>query len=306
MLLALAMTTLFDRPFTPAHTGLVGSPIDRDDRIRRDKEALWAARMHPGARWMLLDNLEPLVDTSNGVDIQWLRRSEIPDDALTVFLGLDDDLPRFAVAASAAGLPGEVIDPRRAAASMDDGRAAIVAHARSLIDWHQRHGFCANCGSSTVLEKAGYARRCNGCGHEHFPRTDPVVIMLAVDGDRVLLGRQPRFPKGFMSALAGFVEPGESLEEAVRRELYEEAGIRTGRVTYVASQPWPFPSSLMVGAFAEALTTEISLDDEEIEEARWVTRDEVAAAFAGNGSFMTPPQLAIAYTLLKTWFDATA
>lgn len=299
------MTSLFDRPFTPARTGLIGSPIDRDDRIRRDKEALWAARMHPGARWLLLDNLEPLMDT-NGIDIQWLRRSEVPAEALTVFLGLENDMPRFAVAGSAADLPGEVVDPRRAAASMDDGRGAIVAHARSLIDWHQRHGFCANCGGTTELEKAGYARRCNGCGHEHFPRTDPVVIMLAVHGDSVLLGRQPRFPKGFLSALAGFVEPGESLEEAVRRELQEEAGIKTGRVAYVASQPWPFPSSLMVGAFAEALTTDINLDDEELEEARWVSRAEVVAAIEGTGSFMMPPPLAIAHTLLATWVAATA
>ena len=302
------MTTVFDRPFNAARTGLVGSSIDRDDRIRRDKEALWAARMHPGARWMLLNGLEPLVDTSDGVDIQWLRRSELPDTEVEVFLGLDGDLPRFAVAGSAEGLAGTTIDTRRAAASMDDGRAAIVAHARSLIDWHLRHGFCANCGAPTTLEKAGYARRCNGCRAEHFPRTDPVVIMLAIDAanDAVLLGRQPRFPKGFLSALAGFVEPGESLEEAVRRELFEEAGIRTGRVAYVASQPWPFPSSLMIGAFAEATSTDIRLDVEELEEAAWFSRADVALALAGAGPFQVPPPLAIAHTLLKTWADSAA
>jgi NAD+ diphosphatase len=300
------MTTLFDRPFVPVHTGLVGSPIDRDDRIRRDEEALWAARMHPDARWLLLNRLDPLCDMSADPDIYWLRRSELPDTTVEVFLGLDDGLPRFAVAASADDLPGQTLDPRRAAAAMDDGRAAIIAHARSLIDWHQRHGFCANCGAPTELVKAGYARNCRGCGADHFPRTDPVVIMLAVDAanDAVLLGRQPRFPKGFLSALAGFVEPGESLEEAVRRELWEEAGVRTDRVTYVASQPWPFPSSLMVGAFAEAVTTAISVDAEELEEARWVTRADVRAALDGNGSFAFPPPLAIAHTLLRTWVDA--
>jgi NAD+ diphosphatase len=300
------MTCLFDRSFVPAHTGLVGSPIDRDDRIRRDEEALWAARMHPDARWLLLNRLCPLCDMSAGPDICWLRRSELPDTQIEVFLGLDGGRPRFAIAASADGLAGETLDPRRAAAAMDDGRAAIIAHARSLIDWHQRHGFCASCGAPTELVKAGYARTCRGCGAEHFPRTDPVVIMLAVDvtNDAVLLGRQPRFPKGFLSALAGFVEPGESLEEAVRRELWEEAGVRADRVTYVASQPWPFPSSLMVGAFAEAITTAISVDAEELEEARWVTRADVRAALDGNGSFACPPPLAIAHTLLRTWVDA--
>jgi NAD+ diphosphatase len=305
MLLPAAMTTLFDRPFTPARTGLVGSPIDRDDRIRRDREALWAARMHPSARWLLLDGLSPLIDTSTA-DIRWLRRAELPELSVEVFLGLDGDAPRFAAAGPAAADLGEAIDARRAAASMDDGRAAIIAHARSLVDWHQRHGFCANCGAPTELRKAGYARSCTGCGHEHFPRTDPVVIMLAVDSrnDAVLLGRHPRFPKGFLSALAGFVESGESLEEAVRRELYEEAGIRTARVTYVASQPWPFPSSLMIGAFAEATTTEIRLDAEELEEAAFYSRSEVISALAGNGPFQAPPPIAIAHTLLKTWADS--
>jgi NAD+ diphosphatase len=300
-----AVSSLFDRPFVPSHVGLVGSPLDRDDRIRRDPEALWAARVHPRARWLLLNGLEPLCD-AEGTGLRWLRRSELPEAAAEVFLGLDGDEPRFAISASGDGLDGTLLDARRAAAAMDDGRAAMIAHARSLLDWHARHGFCANCGAPTKLAKGGYGRTCGGCGAEHFPRTDPVVIMLAIDtaSDSVLLGRQPRFPKGFLSALAGFVEPGESLEEAVRRELFEEAGVRTGRVAYVASQPWPFPSSLMIGAFAEANSTDITLDTEEIEEARWVDRDDVRAALAGSGSFACPPPLAIARTLLQTWVDA--
>jgi NAD+ diphosphatase len=152
-----------------------------------------------------------------------------------------------------------------------------------------------------VIEKAGYVRSCTACNTEHFPRTDPVVIMLAIKGDRALVGRGPRFPRGFFSALAGFVEHGESLEEAVARELHEEAGIRIGRVRYIASQPWPFPSSMMIGAFAEAVTDELTLDLEEIAEARWVSKDEVRAALAGTGDWNAPPPLAIAHTLLAEW-----
>ncbi len=298
------MKTLFDRPFVTAPTAFTNSPIDRDDEIRRDPDALWAAKMHPGARWMLLDELKPLISMDDGASIVWLRRSEVPADALSVFLGLEDGNPRFAVAASADGLAGTVMDTRAAAAQLVNGHAATLARARSLIDWHQRHGFCANCGSTTEMEKAGYARRCQSCGHEHFPRTDPVVIMLPVRGDQVLLGRQPQFPQGFMSALAGFLEPGESIEEAVAREIFEEVGVRIARVAYVASQPWPFPSNLMIGAFAEALSTDISLDVHELEEARWVTRDDVRAAIRGEGSFKMPPPLAIAHTLIATWVDA--
>ncbi|MBV7255701.1 NAD(+) diphosphatase [Pacificimonas sp. WHA3] len=268
--------------------------------MRRDPQAVFAARMHPGARWLPFDQLKPLIDDDR---LGWIRRSDLADEALEIFLGLDDGMPRFAAAMSAEGLDGEARDVRAAAMTLSPADAAIAAHGRSLVDWHQRHGFCANCGAMTALAKAGYARSCGGCGAEHFPRTDPVVIMLALDGDRCLLGRQPQFPKGFMSALAGFVEPGESIDEAVRRELHEEAGIRIGRVAHVASQPWPFPSSLMIGAFAEAETTEIRLDDDELEEARWFTKDEIHAVFAGNGPVNAPPPMAIAWTLLRTWAD---
>jgi len=297
----------FTDPLPRLALGFTGNRLDRDDRIRRDPEALWALQMNPQARWLVLDGLNPVVrGEGDDFDLHWARRSEAPpEDA--VFLGVDDGgVPRFAVAGSAADLGGQALiamDARAAAMRLGDARAGIVAQARSLLDWHARHRFCAACGGQTRMEKAGYARTCQACAAEHFPRTDPVVIMLAIDGDRCLLGRQPRFPKGFLSALAGFVEPGESLEEAVARELYEEAGIRTGRVRYVASQPWPFPSSLMIGAFAEATSTEIVIDETELEEVRWATRDEVRAALAGDGPFKAPPPLAIAHTLLKAWTD---
>lgn len=296
----------FTAPLPPLTLGFTGNRIDRDDRIRRDPEALWAMTMNPAARWLVLDELRPLVRTDGeSVELLWARRSEAPrGDA--VFLGIDaEGSPRFAVAGSDADLDGEPMDARALAMRLDGATAGLVAQARSLVDWHARHGFCAVCGAATRPEKGGYARRCEGCAAEHFPRTDPVAIMLAIDLERdlCLLGRQPRFPKGFLSALAGFVEAGETFEEAVARELYEEAGIRTGRVRYIASQPWPFPSNLMMGAFAEATSTEIRIDEEELEEVVWMSRDSVRSALAGNGPFAAPPPLAIAHTLLKAWID---
>ncbi|MFC3714209.1 NAD(+) diphosphatase [Sphingoaurantiacus capsulatus] len=296
----------FTAPLSAVHVGFTGNRIDRDDRIRRDPETLWAMTMDPTARWLVLDDLRPLARaTADSVELAWVRRSEAPRGD-TVFLGVDaEGTPRFAVAGSAAGLDGEPMDARALATRLSGDQAGLVAQARSLVDWHLRHGFCAACGGQTKLDKGGYERDCTACGAEHFPRTDPVAIMLSIDvaNDRCLLGRQPRFPKGFLSALAGFVEPGESFEEAVARELYEEAGVRTGRVRYVASQPWPFPSSLMMGAFAEATSTDIRIDETELEEVVWMSRDDVRSALAGQGPFAAPPPLAIAHTLLKAWID---
>ncbi len=292
----------------PMPTGLTGSPLDRADHLRRDPAALVPLRADPAARWLVFDTLRPLMTAGDTPDFQWLHRSELPADALSVFLGLaPDGSPRFAAATSAApiieALGGRTMDARAAAQLLGDGRAAILAHARSLLAWHERHLFCANCGAPTEIAKAGYGRSCGACAAEHFPRTDPVVIMLAVKGDHALVGRQPGFPPRLYSALAGFVEQGESLEEAVARELYEEAGIRTGRVRYLASQPWPFPSSLMIACLAEAKGVELTIDEDELEEARWVTRSEVQAALAGTAEWMVPPPMAIAHTLLRFWVD---
>lgn len=179
----------------------------------------------------------------------------------------------------------------------------LLAMAKALLDWHRRHRFCAQCGNETASEQAGFRRDCAGCGAQHFPRTDPVVIMLITDGDRCLLGRQSRFLPGMYSCLAGFVEPGETIEDAVRRETFEEAGVRVGAVSYWMSQPWPFPSSLMIGCVGDALTSEIVIDTEELEDARWFTREEIGLMLEGqhpDNLFAANP-IAIAHHLVRKW-----
>ncbi|MEM0943443.1 MAG: NAD(+) diphosphatase, partial [Pseudomonadota bacterium] len=180
---------------------------------------------------------------------------------------------------------------------------AIVGHAGALMNWHRSNSHCAVCGTPTVIQQGGYRRGCPGCGRHHFPRTDPVAIMLAVDGERCVLGRQPRFPPGMYSCLAGFIEPGEGIEDAVRRELAEESGLEVGRVRYHASQPWPFPHTLMIGCFAEALSDALTPEEEELEECRWFTRGEVESLLNRNHpqGFFCPPPMAIAHQLMRHW-----
>jgi len=180
-----------------------------------------------------------------------------------------------------------------------------LAQAKSLLHWHARHGFCAQCGTRTNVAASGWKRICEACGAQHFPRTDPVVIMLVLDGERCLVGRQSRFNPGMYSALAGFVEPGETIEAAVRREVAEESAVLVGEVTYYASQPWPFPASLMMGCFAQALSREITVETSELEDARWLTRTEVQAMFAGTHpqGLGTPNPIAIAWHLLKAFAE---
>lgn len=234
----------------------------------------------------------------------WEMLTEAPDEAEFVLLGLDDGRPRFAAVLPGAGAPPPFRSPHLFAAldQLQPGEAATYAAARSLIDWHSRHGFCANCGSPTGMFRAGWGRRCPSCGAEHFPRVDPVVIMIAEHNGRALLGRQPRWPAGRYSALAGFLEPGESIEEAVAREIMEEAGVRVSGVRYIASQPWPFPSQLMIACVAQAEDDALTIDTNELEDAIWVSRDDVRAALAGEGAtFVPPPRYAIAHTLLTEW-----
>jgi NAD+ diphosphatase len=226
-------------------------------------------------------------------------------------LGLLDGAPVFAIDLSAAEdsttiLPpglGDFADLRRIGPGMPAEQAAMLAHARGLLHWRSRHRFCGVCGQPCVPRSAGNAMACTGCETQHFPRTDPAVIMLVTHQDRALLGHSTRFPRANMySTLAGFVEPGESLEEAVRREVFEEAGVRVGRVAYHSSQPWPFPASIMLGFYAEALTEEIVIAADELRDARWFSRAEVRDP-AAHG-FSVPPPDSIARRLIDDWIAA--
>ena len=231
-------------------------------------------------------------------------------DAVEVFLGLDGKVAYFArdisaladpLAAALASL-GHFRDARAAASLLPIGEVAILGQAKALIDWHNRHGYCANCGARTVIDDAGYRRICLACKAEHFPRTDPCVIMLVTAGDRCLLGRNKRFAGGHYSTLAGFVEPGESIEEAVRREVFEEVSLRVGAVRYFACQPWPFPSNLMIGCFAEAESGDIVVDGDEIVVARWFDRATVKRLLSGESNEIGLPRRdAIAYRLIEDW-----
>jgi len=193
----------------------------------------------------------------------------------------------------------------RALDLMRPEEAETYAAARSVLDWHSRHQFCANCGTQTTMFRGGWGRLCPNCGAEHFPRTDPVVIMIAEHAGRALVGRGPQWPAGRYSALAGFMEPGESIEEAVAREIFEEAGVRVRNVRYIASQPWPFPSSLMMACIGEAEDDVITIDPHELQDAMWVSREDVRKSLAGDPSapFLSPPHYAIAHTLLTAWVE---
>jgi NAD+ diphosphatase len=252
-----------------------GNPLDRVSERRDDGDWIAALLGHPQTRLLALRDLKPFTRDATVPALDWQPvarwRNHIDTGAPLIFLGLGDGRAHFAIDAAGADVAPDVdtamIDVRAFAPTIAPGEAAILAEARSLLDWHARHRFCAQCGSPTRVAAAGWKRRCPECRASHFPRTDPVVIMLATRGDRALLGRNRRRPGARFSCLAGFVEPGETLEEAVRREVREEAGVRCGRVRYLAAQPWPFPSSLMIGFLAEALTEEITVDAEELAEA---------------------------------------
>jgi len=286
----------------PLPLGFTGAWLDRADQLRTNAEAFAAATTDPRAVCLVLDGIDFVPGEGGG--LLW-EHLDPADDRALMLLGIDEaGVPHFVrEAASGARIDARSRTVMRLLPLLSGADAALYGGARSLVDWHARHRFCAVCGSPTDLFRGGWGRRCGSCNAEHFPRVDPVVIMLAECEGRVLVGRQGGFPPGFFSALAGFVEPGESLEEAVARELFEEAGIRVSDVSYVASQPWPFPSSLMIGCRAVAKDSTLTLDTTEIEAAMWVDKAEVRAALAGamGAPFMAPPPLAIARYLLEDW-----
>lgn len=286
--------------------GFSSFALDRCDEVRTEPDQLMELLVHPAAQQILLRGLDPLTDGHHLARAPLSHEARIEDHIL---LGKDEAGAPLFVAFGQGELPhGAQFAPhvRAMVAQLSPEEMSLYGCARSLVDWHARHGFCAVCGARTEPFRAGWARRCGGCGAEHFPRVDPVVIMLAEHDGRVLVGRQSRFPAGFYSALAGFVEPGETLEGAVARELYEEAGIRVRNVHYVMSQPWPFPSSLMVACTAEAESDVLRLDEKELEHAFWASAEDVRTAMAGDpdAPFIAPPPMAVAHHLLRHWIDA--
>ena len=272
-----------------------GPGLDRADLMRAQPERLAELAALADARELQWTDGLPLLDP--GGRLSW---AAVGNPLL--FLGMDGDAPRFSALPPTppAGVAFGLL------AQLDEADAPLFACALSLANWHGRHAHCSMCGQGTDIVRGGWSRRCAACGGEHFPRSDPVVIMLAEHDGRLLLGRQPHYPPGRFSALAGFVEPGETIEAAVAREIMEEAGIAVAGVRYVASQPWPFPSSLMIGCRALALSDALTVDFTELDDARWFTRGEVAAAVAGDAGapFLAPPRYAIARTLLEDWLAA--
>lgn len=297
-----------------------GVDLDRADHLRRDASWLSDALSGENALFVPVWRDQSLVETGDEARALWLSRAELsrakldglPGDLTNaVFLGQRGDSALFALDLSALEAPetalavtgrGVFQDLRAIGPLLARQDGAILAYARGLLHWHKRHRFCGLCGSATEQNQGGHVRACtnSACGTDHFPRTDPAVIMLIHDGDRCVLGRQKAWPEGMHSTLAGFVEPGESLEEAVAREVREEVGIEVTGVSYHSSQPWPFPSSIMLGFHAEARHGPLKIDEHELGDARWFTREELRKS-PEDGTFRLPRRDSIARRLIEDW-----
>jgi NAD+ diphosphatase len=297
--------------------GFATSSLDRAAQHRDDAAWQAVALQRPDARFVAICNdipvlgwdgakLDPLFDLA--------RATALGPAGEALFLGLDGEAPRFALSIAPerfdqlkASENLKLIDMRSIAmqALFPGGGENMIGTAKAMLLWHARHRFCSTCGSPSDVASAGWKRKCPSCGVEHFPRTDPVVIMLAIRGDRCLLGRAPAFPENRYSCLAGFMEPGETIDDAVRREIFEETSVRVGRVKYLQAQPWPFPSSLMIGCLAEALSDDIRIDPAELADARWVTKEEARQILANThpGGITSPPRMAIANHILRAFVD---
>jgi NAD+ diphosphatase len=301
-----------------------GSGLNRAAELRGD--AARQAEMLAIGRVLPLWRGKPLMVAGGGLGWVGSQSVVLHHAGVVAFLGFDGDSPCFAADISDwvpeagaeavesgfldqseqrhPGLPAEFAfaELRAAMLRLTPREAELAAMAKAVLQWHRSHGFCAVCGAASRVVMAGWQRTCPSCGAHHFPRTDPVVIMLVTHGNRALMGRSPGWPEGMYSCLAGFVEPGETLEAAVRREVWEEAGIRLGEVRYLASQPWPFPASLMMGCAAEALTDEITVDPAELEHALWVTREDMVNVMSGTHPQIKPARKgAIAHFMIENW-----
>lgn len=288
-----------------------GNPLNRMDNERRS-DSLWQQwQDHPGARTLLICGDKTVI--TEDYRVRWFSGQEQTQELSNhpiqdlILLGLDsDDIPHFAARLENPPETFKLKDLRTLAFKAEKANAdmALLGQAKSMLDWHKSHQYCSHCGHQSQLVKMGYERKCPNCGASHFPRTDPVVIMLGVhkESDCALLGRPHRMPEGIYTALAGFMEPGESVEECCAREMHEEAGVTVTRVTYIASQPWPYPSSLMIGCIAEISDKDLVIDTEELDDARWFTRQQVTDMLNSDGEGLTvPPPLAIAHHLVAHW-----
>jgi NAD+ diphosphatase len=293
-----------------------GNPLERRSEKRTD-DVVELARADPSTRWFVHLGGKVVLDRSDESSPRAFFTTDQlnafePDYSEAVLLGFEGN---FAVCAVSGGLDPDLVAqphfasdlrPLFAQGLLAREELAMLAQAFSLHSWHTSHKHCGRCGALTLMRSGGVKRVCQDCAAEHFPRTDPVVIMLTVHGERCLLARGAHFPEGMVSCLAGFMEPGESIEEAVRRETLEEAGIATGKVTYHASQPWPFQHSLMIGCFAEALDDALTLDASELESGGWYSRGDVQLMLAGThpDGWRLPPEGAIANLLIRDWVQS--
>ncbi len=305
-----------------ARTGFAANLFDRAAELRDDEPTRAALLAAPEARFAVVAGDRPVLRRHGACFGVWhdaAALASLGEARHVVFLGREHGQGRFGVRIDADRV--DALRERADLLTLDLRSLAIqglvppaelgaIGEAKAMTDWHARHMFCANCGATTGAASGGWKRECAACGAQHFPRTDPVTIMLVVRtdptlGPQCLLARQSRFPPGMHSCIAGFVEPGETIEDAVRRETLEETGLVAGPVRYLASQPWPFPSSLMIGCIAESLTADITLDHTELESGRWFGRDEVVLMLEGRHpeGFTAPVRIAIANTLLAAWVN---